>query len=139
MLAWRAMNSSDDETRPASSEAARPKEKQRARPLWTRIALVGAAAGVAAIAAVLTHMSSNEVASPATVQVERSATTPPTSASALRREALRECAKQAWTTCSALLDQAKEIDPAGDNYLQIRFIRARITDRELEAQAGNAP
>jgi hypothetical protein len=47
-------------------------------------------------------------------------------ARALRVEALRECAAQAWQDCTRDLDAARELDPDGEQSLEVQKAREAI-------------
>ena len=126
------MDSSDDKKVP--EPAARPAHSV----LWTRLALVGGAAAAAAVAALLVHTGSGEVTS-AWDAARLDQPTHSARAFKLRGQALASCRAKAWTACKELLDQAKEIDPTGDEQPQVQALRTLIDQAALGTQAPEKP
>jgi DNA-directed RNA polymerase specialized sigma24 family protein len=74
---------------------------------------------------------------PASTSTQTPATT---AAQTLRSEALRACQAREWDRCLARLEEARKLDPAGDEAPEVRAARARAEgaldeqDRRLEAK-----
>ena len=68
------------------------------------------------------------------------AVTPVERATALRAEALRACNAEKWDLCVGRLDEARSLDPAGDQSAEVNAARGRAVnaldaqDREMEAK-----
>jgi hypothetical protein len=68
------------------------------------------------------------VTPPPSLTVPSASTTPQPPAPALREIALRACAEQRWKVCADGLDQAKRLDPAGEDLPEVRAARERIAE-----------
>ncbi|MGO9834865.1 MAG: hypothetical protein ACLP1X_11660 [Polyangiaceae bacterium] len=54
--------------------------------------------------------------------------TPQERAAALRQEAFGACGDRLWAKCERKLDEAKQLDPAGENDLQVQGARNAVKD-----------
>jgi hypothetical protein len=52
---------------------------------------------------------------------------PAAKATALRDEVTKACDQRTWSDCGSLLDEAKSLDPAGDNTSAVADLRSKIT------------
>ena len=71
-------------------------------------------------------------APPGSSQSNEAATPDPRSAADLRRQAAAECDARKWGPCLADLDQARALDPAGDDAPEIKRLRARALEQQSE-------
>jgi hypothetical protein len=112
----------------ARARSLRPKGG-RARIVW----LVAAAVLVASAAAAYAqwahrHPELPRLAPPAPTTAPPATSPGPSSqliAADLRRQAFNACDAKRWSACLSLLDQAREVDPAGNADLQVQAARLR--------------
>ena len=113
-------------------QAADAVELHSRRPLtWLALAIAAGFAMAAGAFAAPTVMAWLTPKPPAPVPTLRSPEPPPSPqevAAGLRREALSACAERDYAACESRLDRAKEIDPAGEEAVQVRDARAKIRE-----------
>jgi hypothetical protein len=112
-----------------------PKRAPSARAKWMAGAVVAAAAAAAAAAIVATEMRGSSPHGPEDIGPDRPGPglTPQENASRLRADALRACKAQDFTACTAKLDEAKRLDPAGESDPRV------VAARELLPPATPVP
>ncbi len=100
------------------------------RERWA--AQVAAVAGIALVVGVAYLLLRD---APDVPPVARELPATPKPAELLRKRALAACERQAFEDCLALLDQAKQLDPAGESLAEIRRARAAASNALLSQPA----
>ncbi|HEX8794248.1 MAG TPA: hypothetical protein VF765_25065 [Polyangiaceae bacterium] len=115
-----------------------PAPASRSRRAWIAAGVVAAAAGAAGIAAEIgrPHRGTEEIRpeppAPAPAPLEQAAL--------LRRQALAACDVRDFSACSAKLDEAKRLDPAGESDPRVVAARAAVEASTAAPQpAGPKP
>jgi hypothetical protein len=93
-----------------------PLDARRRRGRWTQATLILIAAAAAVFLWLRGSDDDQKVGAPP----------PPHSARALREEALEACDQARWDACKAKLDEARELDPAGEEDPRVQKARRAI-------------
>jgi hypothetical protein len=96
------------------------------RGIWLAAAAMAAVAVLVAIPAVVTMIAKGGEIRPD--RWEASAETNEMRAAVLRRDAVRACEEQRWVRCARELDEAKALDPAGEESADVKKARRAIQE-----------
>ena len=125
----------------ARGRSLRPKARSRPVVLWVAAAATVAVGG-ALVYAMLARPSREPEIRP--LPAASTATAPPVPSEDLvdnvylRRQAFAACAAKRWTECLARLDEAKQVDPAGDALPEVQLERQKA-ERAIEEQVKLKP
>jgi hypothetical protein len=118
-------------TTPSMASIARRRNTRRASMVWVGVAAVMATAAIAAARpAILAWLAPAPVPSSPSPP---SAPAPEERAAALREEALTACAKGYLRKCEQGLDEAKKLDPSGENDVRVQKARGSIREQSNPA------
>jgi hypothetical protein len=109
---------------PAAPAAPLPAPAARVAKRWRRPAVLVPTALALAAGAALTFQG----LSPETVLAPRPEDPPVVQAAALRRDARGACEAQSWKVCLHRLDDARALDPGGDDTPEVRALRHAATE-----------
>jgi hypothetical protein len=127
---------------PVVEFAPRPSRRRASWVAWLAAAALGAGvviAGVAEAPVVVAWWRGPQVPPPAPTPAPRQS--PPTEiarARELRENAQRACDELAWTACEKQLDEARQLDPAGEIGDAVRAMREQIA-RDRAPRMGPKP